>query len=91
MADPLILAQGWWDRAQRDPSYVTTLQRKVDEIDDGIINGTVTGDIVQAGKNGSNYTQRTSYSLQDRTAAMRLAIQCIKSGIRPSRNRKVIF
>lgn len=91
MADPLTLAQGWWDRAQRDPSYVTTLQRKVDEIDDGIIAGTITGDIVQAGKNGANYTQRTNYSLQERLSAMRWAIEAIRVGIRPSRNRRIIF
>ena len=91
MADPLTLAQGWWDRAQRDQSYLTTLQRKVDEIDDGIINGTITGDIVQAGKNGANYTQRTNYSLQERLSAMRWAIESIKSGVRPSRNRRIIF
>jgi hypothetical protein len=91
MADPLILAQGWWDRSQRDPSYLTILQRKVDEIDDGIINGTITGDIVQAGKNGANYTQRTNYSLQERLGAMRWAIESIKTGIRPSRNRRTMF
>jgi hypothetical protein len=91
MADPLILAQGWWDRSQRDPSYLTILQRKVDEIDDGIVNGTITGDIVQAGKNGANYTQRTNYSLQERLGAMRWAIESIKTGVRPSRNRRIMF
>jgi len=91
MADPLTLAQDYWDLAQSDPTILATLQTQSRNILLGIANGTATGDIVQAGKNGANYTQRINYSLSDRQAAMKWAIESIKSGIRPSRNQRVKF
>ena len=91
MADVLALAQDLWDLAQDDTRVLATLKTERKSLLLSIASGAVTGDIVNASKNGASYTQRPGYTLQDRRAALSYAIQHIESGIRPSRNQRTRF
>lgn len=91
MADVVALAQDLWDLAQDDAGLLATLKTERSSLVLAIVAGTTTGDIVNASKNGASYTQRPGFTVQDRRAALSLAIQCIEADLRPSRNRRAIF
>lgn len=91
MADVISLAQDLWDIAQDDPAVLSTLKTERKSLVLAIAAGTTTGDIVNASKNGASYTQRPGYTLQDRRAALSVAINHIEGCIRPTHNQRIRF
>lgn len=87
----MALAQDLWDIAWEDPSYAATLREEAVTLAKAIATGSNTGDVVSGSKNGATYTMRPGFTVQARLRAMRLAIKGLDQGIRPSRNRRVIF
>ena len=91
MADVVALAQDMWDLARDDPSYAAQLKTDHKALVVAITSGTATGDVISASKNGSSYTMRPGFSIQDRMTAMKLAIRGITTGYRPSRSTRTRF
>lgn len=91
MADVISLAQDLWDVTQDDPAVLNTLKTERKALVLAIASGATTGDIVNASKNGASYTQRPGYTLQDRRAALSVAIRHIEACVRPSRNQRIRF
>lgn len=85
MADIVSLAQDFYDEAVEDPAFAAALKAARKSLLSGMISGGTYGSIVTAGKNGANYTIRIDVSTEDRRKALKLAVQGLNTGFRPSR------
>ena len=91
MADSVELAQALWDLGREDPTVLGDLKAERKSLVMSIATGGTTGDVVTGSKNGASYTLRPGYNLADRVVALRLAVNALEAGIRPSRTRRVKF
>ena len=57
----------------------------------GMLSGGTYGSIVNASKNGASYTIRVDVSTEDRRNALKLAVNGLNSGVRPSRTYHARF
>jgi len=91
MADSVALAQDLWDLGQVDPTVLGELRTEHKTFIMAIAKGEIPGDIVNGSKNGSSYTMRPGYTVNDRRTALSLAIRGLEIGIRPSRTCTIRF
>ena len=91
MADVVALAQDFWDLAMDDPSFAATLRSDRVEMIKAVVAGTNVGDVINGSKNGSQYTIRIGFTLQDRLTAIKMAVNGLDRNRRPSRNQQVWF
>ena len=91
MADAVSLAQDLWDLGQSDPTVLGELRKERKAFVMSLAKGEIGGDIVSGSKNGSSYTMRPGYTVNDRRTALSLAIYGLEIGIRPSRTCTVRF
>jgi len=91
VADLLSLAQDLWDEACQDAGLLAEYQEEKRALLKGIRSGSGNSDIVSGTKNGASYTARVGFSVEDRLAALRYAINGIQSGVRPSNVNRISF
>jgi hypothetical protein len=91
MADVVSLAQDLYDEAVSDPAFMAALKAARKALLAGMLSGGTYGSIVTASKNGASYTIRVDVSTEDRRNALKLAVNGIKTGVRPSRTYHARF
>jgi len=91
MADVLTLAQDLYDEAIKDSSLVAEYGSEKRAMLAGIRAGTGVGDVISGTKNGASYTKRVGFSVEDRLAALRYAIDGLASGVRPGNVSRAYF
>jgi hypothetical protein len=90
-ADILSLAQDFYDGAVCDPAEKASLLADHKALRTGIRQGTKTGSILGAVKNGVSMNMRQDFTISERLKAMSMAIKCLEIGIRPSSTSRVRF
>lgn len=85
MADIVSLAQDFYDEAQGDPAFAAALRAARKTLLSGMASGATFGTIVTASKNGASATIRIDISTEDRRKALKLAVDGLTSGNRPTR------
>lgn len=91
MADIVSLAQDLYDEAKNDSAFAAALRAARKSLLSGIVSGGTYGSVVTAGKNGANYTIRIDVSTEDRRKALKLAVQGLDGGYRPTRTYHARF
>lgn len=91
MADVLLLAQDLYDEAVSDGSLLREYTSEKKALLAGIRGGTTVGDVISGTKNGASYTKRVGFTVEDRLAALRYAINGLQTGVRPSNVSRAYF
>jgi hypothetical protein len=91
MADVLTLAQDLYDEAIDDSSLLTEYRVEKRAMLAGIRAGTGVGDVIAGTKNGASYTKRVGFTVEDRLAALRYAIDGLGTGVRPGNVSRAFF
>ena len=90
-ADILSLAQDFYDGAIDDATERAALIADSKTLRAAVRQGTQTGTIISASKNGVNYATRPEFSISERLKAMSWAIQGLNANTRPSSRSFVRF
>jgi hypothetical protein len=85
MADIVSLAQDFYDEAKNDAVFAAALRNARATLLSSMVSGATFGTIVTASKNGASATIRIDVSTEDRRKALKLAVDGLNSGYRPSR------
>ena len=91
MASVVELARDFYNQGCKDPSFAASLADYHKQILVSVMSGDRCGDVVQGSKNGSSYTIRPAYSLDERRQAISLALICLKAGTPPTNTQKSRF
>lgn len=90
-ANILSIAQDFYDGAIDDPTELAALITDCKTLRTAIRQGTQTGSIISASKNGVNYATRPEFTISERLKAMSWAIQGLNANTRPSSRSYVRF
>lgn len=91
MASVVELAQDFYREGCKDPSFAASLASYHRTLLLSVASGDRCGDVVQGSKNGSSYTIRPAYSLDERRQAISLALACLRGGTPPTNTQKSRF
>ena len=91
MAHIVGIAQGLYEAACEDASFLASLKEEYRKLLTGLMDGSSVGTIVSGTKNGSTYNMRLSCTIDERRAAMKMAIRACETGVRPSSKSIIKF
>ena len=91
MAHIVGLAQDLYSLACEEASLAASLRENYRSVVIGIMDGTTVGSVISGTKNGSTYNLRLSATLEERRAAMKMAINSLDSGIPPGGRSRNAF